>query len=226
DTGGSIRIPAAACGVVGMKPTFGLVSGVGAFDLAHTLDHIGPLTKSVRDNAMILFISAGSDEAASHSLNVEAKDYTSLINDSIAGKNVGVVTNPYFTDVNPEVKAAFNKCVDIFKDLQTHIKEVEVPKIEEIAAAQVDTIKAEASATHADDLDNYPGKVDDEVYERLLDSKETRGYEYVQAQLKRDDFVANLNQLFDEVDVIMTPTLPTLPTDIGQREVDINGDSV
>lgn len=227
DTGGSIRIPAAACGVVGMKPTFGLVSKAGVFDLAYTLDHIGPITKSVRDNAMILNVIAGHDPKDEQSLKSEEKDYARLIGDSIAGKTVGIASNDYFTDVVPEVKEAFDKVVAAFENLQASTKEVEVPAIEEIADAQVDTIKSEASAVHAEGLaTNYRGNIDDEVYERLIDSQETKGYEYVQAQMKRSKFVKDLNEKFQEVDVIIAPTLPVLPTDIDQRVVEINGEVV
>ncbi len=228
DTGGSIRIPASACGVVGMKPTFGLVSKAGVFDLAYTLDHIGPVTKSVRDNALLLNIIAGYDPKDEHSIKQDdKKDYTNRLEESIKGKTIGVATNPYFTEVDAEVKEAINHAINTFKNLQTNVKEVEVPRIEEIADAQVVTIKAEASAVHAEGLEgNYRGNIDDEVYERLIDSQEVTGYEYVQSQMKRTEFISDLNQIFHDIDVLIVPTLPVLPTDIGQREVAINDKTV
>lgn len=227
DTGGSIRIPASACGVVGMKPTFGLVSKAGAFDLAYTLDHIGPITTNIKENALLLNIIAGFDPKDSYSIkDSQNTDYSRLIGKSVKGKTIGIAMNSYFTNLNKEVKDAFDKCVTIFKHLQANITEVVVPNIEEIADAQAVTIKAEASAVHADSLQSYQGNVDDEVYERLVASKEVKGYEYVQAQMNRNKLISNLNQLFNDVDILIVPTLPILPTDIGQREVTINHTSV
>ena len=227
DTGGSVRIPSSACGVVGMKPTFGLVSKAGAFDLAYTLDHIGPITKSVRDNAMILNIIAGYDPKDEHSLQIETKDYTTLLEESVKGKTIGVATNEYFTDVDQEIQEAVNRCVELYKELGANVIEMEVPRIEEIADAQVVTIKAEASAVHAEGLaGNYKGNIDEEVYERLIDSQKVTGYEYVQSQMIRRELIHDYNTIFDEIDVLLVPTLPVLPTNIDQREVEINGKTV
>lgn len=228
DTGGSVRIPSSACGVVGMKPTFGLVSKANVFDLAYTLDHIGPITKSVRDNAMILNIIAGYDPLDEHSIERnEEIDYTARLHESIKGKTVGIATNRYFTHVDKEIEEALNRCVEIYKELETNVKEVDVPRIEEIADAQVVTIKAEASAVHAEGLaSNYKGNIDDEVYERLIDSQKVTGYEYVQSQMIRRELINDFNTMFDHIDVLLVPTLPVLPTDIDQREVAINNDIV
>lgn len=228
DTGGSVRIPSSACGVVGMKPTFGLVSKANVFDLAYTLDHIGPITKSVRDNAMILNIIAGYDPLDEHSIERnEEIDYTARLHESIKGKTVGIATNRYFTHVDKEIEEALNRCIEIYKELETNVKEVDVPRIEEIADAQVVTIKAEASAVHAEGLaSNYKGNIDDEVYERLIDSQKVTGYEYVQSQMIRRELINDFNTMFDHIDVLLVPTLPVLPTDIDQREVAINNDIV
>lgn len=228
DTGGSVRIPSSACGVVGMKPTFGLVSKANVFDLAYTLDHIGPITKSVRDNAMILNIIAGYDHLDEHSIERNKEiDYTARLHESIKGKTVGIATNRYFTHVDKEIEEALNRCVEIYKELETNVKEVDVPRIEEIADAQVVTIKAEASAVHAEGLaSNYKGNIDDEVYERLIDSQKVTGYEYVQSQMIRRELINDFNTMFDHIDVLLVPTLPVLPTDIDQREVAINNDIV
>lgn len=227
DTGGSIRIPASACGVVGMKPTFGQVSKKGSFPLAYTLDHLGPITNNILDNALLLNIIAGYDSEDPYSLNAnEHKDYTRLIGQDVKDMTIGIATNDFFTEVNEEIKTTLDKVIDVFAQLQTNKKEVTVPGIEEIAEAQAITIKAEASAVHVDALDSYQGKVDDEVYERLLASLEVKGYEYVQAQVKRERLVKNLNKIFDDVDVLLVPTLPVLPPTINQREVLINDTTV
>lgn len=227
DTGGSIRIPASACGVVGMKPTFGQVSKAGSFPLAYTLDHLGPITTTIKDNALLLNIIAGHDPKDAYSIKMSGnKDYAKLIGEDVKHATIGIATNEFFTDIDQEIKEAIDKSVDLFKQLQTNIKKVAVPGIEEIAEAQAVTIKSEASAVHADSLQEYEGKVDEEVFERLVASKEVKGYEYVQAQTKRNKLIADLNHIFDEVDVLLVPTLPILPPDINQREVTINNTTV
>lgn len=227
DTGGSIRIPASACGVVGMKPTFGQVSKEGSFPLAYTLDHLGPITTTVKDNALLLNIIAGHDPKDAYSIKMSGnKDYAKLIGKDVKNATIGIATNVFFTDIDQEIKEAIDKSVDLFKQLQTNIKEVTIPGIEEIAEAQAVTIKSEASAVHADSLQEYEGKIDEEVFERLVASKEVTGYEYVQAQTKRNKLITDLNHIFDEVDVLLVPTLPILPPDINQREVTINNTTV
>lgn len=223
DTGGSIRIPSSACGVVGMKPTFGLVSKAGSFPLAYTLDHIGPITSNIKDNALLLNIIAGYDPKDDFSLHTEEnKDYSRLIGEDVKDKKIGIATNSYFTKVNQEIKDAFDRCVHVFERLQTNVSEVSVPSIEEIADAQAITIKAEAAAVHADSLESYQGQIDEEVYDRLIASKQVSGYEYVQAQMNRNKLISKFNQLFDDVDILLVPTLPILPTNIDQREVTID----
>ena len=227
DTGGSIRIPASACGVVGMKPTFGQVSKEGSFPLAYTLDHLGPITTTVKDNALLLNIIAGHDPKDAYSIKMSGnKDYAKLIGEDVKHATIGIAMNDFFTDIDQEIKEAIDKSVDLFKQLQTNIKEVTIPGIEEIAEAQAVTIKSEASAVHADSLQEYEGIIDEEVFERLVASKEVKGYEYVQAQTKRNKLITDLNHIFDEVDVLLVPTLPILPPDINQREVTINNTTV
>nr|WP_251661149.1 amidase family protein [Oceanobacillus profundus] len=201
-----------------MKPTFGLVSKKGSFPLAYTLDHLGPITTNINDNALLLNIIAGYDPEDPYSLNKnEQTDYTRLIGEDVKGMTIGVATNDFFTDVDKEIKASIDKALNIFKPLQLNRKEVSLPGIEEIAAEQAVTIKAEASAVHADHLERYHHEMDEEVYERLLASKQVKGYEYIQAQTKRAKLIENLNRIFDEMNALLVPTLPILPPNIGQR---------
>ncbi|MFM1654833.1 amidase [Brevibacillus sp. B_LB10_24] len=218
DTGGSIRIPAAACGIVGMKPTFGLVSKYGVFDLAYTLDHVGPMTKSVRDNAAVLNILAGYDELDPYSILQEREDYTRLLGESVRGKVIGLPSY-YYRHVEDEVLRAVLKASEVFKSLGAEVREVEVAGIEEIMRGQLITIQSEAYAVHEKTMQDHGSDLDREVYERLAASKEVRGYQYVQVQQQRKRLTGQYNEIFKEVDVLLTPTLPILPTDIDQREV-------
>ncbi|MFC4801321.1 amidase [Neobacillus sp. GCM10023253] len=222
DTGGSIRIPAAACGIVGMKPTFGLVSKKGAFPLAYTLDHIGPMTTNVRDNAIMLNVLAGYDAVDPYSLHTESRDYSSLIGHDVKGKVIGIPSN-YFGWMDEEVHAAVVNCIHVYEQAGAVIKKVEIPNLSKVAKAQLVTIQSEAAAVHVDTLKHHKEDIDDEVFERLVASQAVKGYEYVQSQIERMQIVAEFNQVFDQVDILLTPTLPILPTNIGQREVQIQG---
>ncbi len=223
DTGGSIRIPSAACGVVGMKPTFGLVSKRGVFDLAYTLDHVGPITNTIKDNALVLNAIAGFDSKDPYSIPTAQKDYTSLIGKELKGLKIGTPSF-YYHKIDKEVLAAVNRGVKQFEALGVSSKTVEVSCLEEIATAQTITIQAEAAAIHNDTIQQHKDAIDEEVYERLLASRNVKGYEYVQAQIKRKQLINQFNLVFQDVDILVVPTLPILPTNIGQREVEINGE--
>ena len=223
DTGGSIRIPSSACGVVGMKPTFGSVSKYGAFKLAYTLDHIGPITKTIKDNALLLNFITGYDPNDPYSLHKEKEDYSIFIGKDIRGKTIGIPSY-YFNRVEEEVKNVVQKCIEIAKDLQVTVKEVEIPMMKQIGDAQAVTIKSEASAVHVDTLKNHKDDIDPEVYERLINSQRIKGYEYALSQLTRNELISQYNEVFQDVDVLLTPTLPILPPNIGQREVVIDNE--
>ncbi|MBU8915122.1 amidase [Bacillus sp. FJAT-29953] len=218
DTGGSIRIPSAACGIVGMKPTFGLVSKKGAFPLAYTLDHIGPMTTNVRDNALMLNVLAGYDAEDPYSLHMEGRDYSNLIGHDVKGKVIGI-PSVYFEMIDEEVHAAVMNCIHLYEQAGAVIKKVDIPNMAKVAKAQLVTIQSEAAAVHVDTLIHHKDDIDDEVYERLVASQAVKGFEYVQSQIERKQIIAEFNQVFDKADVLLTPTLPILPTDIGQRDV-------
>lgn len=222
DTGGSVRIPSSACGIVGMKPTFGLISKYGIYPLAYTLDHPGPMTKTVKENAVLLTLLAGYDERDPYSIQSQKEDYTRLLEENIAGKVIGLPSF-YFQNIEKEVSEAVERAINVFEGLGVEIREVELQGIEDIVTSQAITIQAEAYAVHERNIEERGQDYDPEVYERLLASKEVRGYEYVTAQQKRQKLINMYNNVFNEVDVLLTPTIPILPTDINQREVNIGG---
>lgn len=222
DTGGSVRIPSASCGVVGMKPTFGLVSKKGVFDLAYTLDHVGPITTTIKDNALLLNALVGFDPQDPYSLQLEKRDYSLLIGKDVKGKVIGIPSY-YFQYIDEEVQSAVENAISLFEHLGASVKKVEMENMERIARGQVVTIQSEAAAIHLDTIKYHKADIDAEVYERLAESQNVRGFEYVLAQRDRKQLTAIFNQTFDEVDILLTPTLPVLPTDIGQRELEVGG---
>ena len=223
DTGGSIRIPASCCGVVGMKPTFGRISKYGIFPVSWTLDHVGPMTRTVEDNAIVLGALSGHDARDPYSISKETENFTRYLNQEVEGSVVGVPSSFYFENVEEEVKAMVEKAIGVFHDLGAEIRAVEMSHSEEILAAQRVVLASEAFTVHKERLHNHPEQFEEEVRNRLLTGEATRAYEYIQAQQVQPLAVQEYSQALNETDILVSPTIPVLPTDIGQREVNING---
>ena len=123
DTGGSIRLPASFCGVVGLKPTYGLVSRYGLVAFASSLDQIGPITKDVEDAAILLNLISGHDEKDTTSVNYEKKDYTAKLKEDIKGKKIGVPKEFFGDGINQEVKENLEKAIKTYQSLGAQIEE-------------------------------------------------------------------------------------------------------
>jgi aspartyl-tRNA(Asn)/glutamyl-tRNA(Gln) amidotransferase subunit A len=223
DTGGSIRIPASLCGTVGMKPTFGRVSKRGVFPLCWSLDHVGPITRTVRDNAMMLNVLAGHDPEDLHSVDRPAEDFTRDLESGLRGAGIGLPSSFYFEHVDDEVEARVREAIEIFTSLGAEVREVEIPNLKDTLKAQRLILAAEAYAVHEERLENEPEKFGEEVRERLMDGERPKAYRYANARerglLATDEF----DRALGGVDVLLTPTLPIVATEIGQREVSIGG---
>jgi aspartyl-tRNA(Asn)/glutamyl-tRNA(Gln) amidotransferase subunit A len=223
DTGGSIRIPSAACGVVGMKPTFGRVSKFGVYPLSQTLDHIGPLTRTVQDNAILLNVLSGYDSRDPYSVKSDTEDFTKRLKDGIKGSVIGVPTSFYFENLDTEIEAQIHQALEIFKSLGAEIRPIEIPGLQEICLAHQTIIRSETYALHENMLQDCPEQYEEEVRDRLLLGKAPKAYEYVQALQIREIAKQVFHKALTEVEVILTPTLSILPPDLQQREVNING---
>jgi aspartyl-tRNA(Asn)/glutamyl-tRNA(Gln) amidotransferase subunit A len=223
DTGGSIRIPASCCGIVGMKPTFGRISKYGVFPLSWTLDHVGPMTRTVRDNAIMLNVLAGYDERDPYSAQCEDEDFTRLLQQSIKGSVIGIPRNFYFEGIDWEVETRVREAVSVFQGLGAEIHEVDIERIYDASQAHLVTLRSEAYSIHKERLKSYPNQWDEQVKERLLSGENTKAHEYVQAQQEKWQSIQAFNRVLDKVDVLLAPTLPILPTEVFQAEVEING---
>jgi aspartyl-tRNA(Asn)/glutamyl-tRNA(Gln) amidotransferase subunit A len=223
DTGGSIRIPAALCGVVGMKPTFGRVSKHGVFPLSWTLDHVGPLTRSVEDNALLLNALAGYDPKDPYSANRGPEDFTRDLGRGVRGVVIGVPSDFYFEHVEDEVEKRVREAIEVFRSLGAQVREVGIPHLWETLKAQRLTLAADAYAIHEERLKTDPEKFDEEVRERLLDGERLKAHRYASAQQRKLGAKDEFNRVLSEVDVLLTPTLPIAATLIDQREVNIGG---
>ena len=224
DTAASIRVPAALCGVVGMKPNFGRVSKSGAFPLAWTLDHVGPLSRTVEDNALLLNTLAGYDEQDPFSVDRPAEDFTRNLRRPVQGGVVGVPASHYFEHVEDEVERRVREAVEVFRSLGAEVREVEIPHLPETLKAQRVILAVEAYTIHKERLENEPERFGDEISSRLRDAEHLKAHRYAKAQqvTKRRSLEA-FEHALKEVDVLLTPTVPIAATEIGQREVNIGG---
>ena len=226
DTAASVRVPAALCGVVGMKPSFGRVSKSGVFPLAWTLDHVGPLTRTVEDNALLLNALAGYDARDPYAAKRSTEDFTRELQRPVRDGSVGVPGNHYFEHVEGEVEGRVREATEVFRSLGAEVREVELPHLPQALKAQRIVLAAEAYAVHEKRLESEPGKFGEEVRERIRDGENLKAYRYARAQqVTRRRSLEEFGHALGEVDVLLTPTVPIAATEIGQREVEINGHS-
>ncbi len=223
DTGGSIRIPAALCGVVGMKPTFGRVSKAGVFPLAWSLDHVGPMTRTVEDNAMMLNALAGHDPEDPHSVDLAPEDFTRDLERGVRGGVIGLPASFYFEHLDGEVARRVEEAVELFSSLGAEVREVEIPHLWDTLHAQRLILAAEAYAVHEERLQTEPERFDDQGLERLLDGENLRAYRYANARQRGLRSGMEFAEVLRAVDVLLTPTVPIPAPEIGRRETTIDG---
>jgi amidase len=210
DTGGSIRFPAAANGVVGLKPTYGRVSRAGVFPLAGSLDHVGPLSRSVADAAAMLQALAGYDPLDPTSSRLPVPDYAAALSQGIKGLRIGIDEQYLTMGVHPEVSKAVLAAGDVLKAQGADLVAVTVPEpdIEETGRAWYTLTAADALVAHAG---LYPERAGEygPFRELLEDGSKRSAQDYAQAHQLREEFSGRLRLLFEEVDVLLCPTMPT-----------------
>lgn len=212
DTGGSIRIPASVCGTVGLKPTYGRVSRRGVASLSWSLDHVGPLTRTVRDAAFVMNAIAGYDRSDPACVDVPVPDYTGGLDAGVAGLTVGVPTN-YFTErVDPEVSAAVVAAVGVLDGLGAQIREVRVPMTEYILPTEWGVLLPEASAYHQQMLREKADLYTSDVRLYLEVGELVLATDYIKALRARTLIQQAWRDLFsgpgfDGIDVLVAPTL-------------------
>jgi len=222
DTGGSIRIPSAFCGTVGLKPTYGRVSRFGSFPLGFSLDHMGPLTRSVKDAAIVLNALAGFDSRDDSTSHKPVADYTEAVTERLDGMRIGVPKNFYLDRVAPDMLAAFRKAVQTAAGLGAHVVEVKVPDIAALNTIGRVVLLAEASALMEPHLGNR-ALFGDDVLALLDQGRLVSGTDYVNAQRRRRMMQREFDALFEDIDCLFTPCTPTAAPKIGQALLEING---
>ncbi len=220
DTGGSIRIPAAVCGTVGLKPTFGRCSRAGVTSLSWSLDHVGPLTRTVADAAICLTALAGYDPRDPGSVDIPADDYTLTLNQDVKGLRIGVPSNYFFDNIDPEVEAAVRAAIDLFAAEGAVISEVEIPYAEQIMSVEFALCLAEASEYHRVMLRDNPGLYTEDVRTFLEAGEMMPATRYVQALRVRQLMQRAWAKVYDGIDLIVAPAVPSPATRVGQETVD------
>ena len=244
DTGGSIRQPASFCGVVGLKPTYGLVSRYGLVAFASSLDQIGPITKDVRDSAMLLNVIAGHDKKDSTSVDLEKKDYLKSLKNDVKGLKIGVPKEFFGEGINEEVKEKLKESIEIYKELGAEVEEFSL----DIAKYSLATYYIIACAEASSNLGRFDGirygyrakefkdltdlfrksrseGFGEEVKRRIILGTYVLSSGYYDAYYKKAQKVRTLvmkefDKAFEKYDVILTPTSPTVAFNIGEKTED------
>jgi aspartyl-tRNA(Asn)/glutamyl-tRNA(Gln) amidotransferase subunit A len=222
DTGGSIRMPASVDGVVGLKPTYGRVSRYGVVPLSWSLDHCGPITRTVEDAALMLQATAGYDARDSASANVPVTDLIDGIHTGVRGLRLGVPRNYFFDRIHRNVHEAFERALTILTDLGAVRVDVTLPGVELAVPIGVGILMPEASSIHKQWLRQQPERYDDRT-RRMLEAGEFElATHYLQAQRARAALKNAFKMAFREhaLDAVITPTEPTTATRIDQQTVD------
>jgi len=227
DTGGSIRIPASCCGVVGMKPTYGRVSIYGIMPVSEELDHPGPFTRNVMDNAAALNILAGYDEADYYSVNTPVcSDYGKRIGESVKGAVIGVPFSLFSDNIQKGVLSAVTGAVRALEKRGAIIKEIEFPGPEEMAMyrkAHQTVLLGNAYTVHEKDIAEHPELIAKDVLERLRTGGNIPVADFVRSLHMRPRFKEIFRTLMRNLDIIMMPTVPITATDLDAREMILNG---
>ena len=241
DTGGSIRQPASFCGVVGLKPTYGLVSRYGLVAFASSLDQIGPITKDVEDSAILLNIISGHDEKDSTSANIEKKDYTKALKNDVKGLKIGIPKEYFGEGINPEVKEKLEEAIEKYKQLGAIVEDCSL----DIADYALATYYIIACAEASSNLGRFDGirygyrtknftnlkelfknsrseGFGAEVKRRIILGTYVLSSGYYDAYYKKAQQVRTLvkkefDKLFEKYDILLTPTSPTVAFEIGTK---------
>ncbi|MDI1284758.1 MAG: amidase [Reyranella sp.] len=208
DTGGSIRGPAAACGIAGLKPTYSLVSRRGVIPNCFTHDHAGPLAWTTEDVAILMQVIAGHDPEDPASADVPIPDYTAALTGDVKGLVIGVPVDWLETEspLTPATKAAFDAALDVFRGLGATVRPVVLPSLQQYDDAKKTIAVAELFTIHGKDLRTRPELFGASLRYRIIAGSLVRAEEYIQAQRLRTDLARAMQKVMATVDLVMLPT--------------------
>ncbi len=210
DTAASIRTPASCCGIVGMKPTYGRVSRRGVIPLSWSLDHVGPMCRTVEDTALMLEAMAGFDAAEGSTLNAPVPCYADSLRQPLKHFRIGVPLKMYWENLDPEVERLTHEALLELVSLTGSLREMQLPAVDTLTIAE-----AEAFAFHQPYIEKTPHLYSRPILERLRAGSKISVAAYIQAKREMERWRREIGNVFEEVDVIVTPTVPVQPVKVG-----------
>ena len=216
DTGGSIRQPSAYCGTVGIKPTYGRVSTRGVIPLSWLYDHVGPMTRSVTDAALMLQVLAGYDPEDTNSTETAVPDYTAALHEK-KPMRVGLPRKFFYESLHPEIESAMTAALAVIAKLAASQQDVEIP-----ASNDTTILRAEAYAYHFENIKKSPELYQPETLRRIRSAEDVNMVTYVQARRQVDQFRRAIHKTFETVDLLITPTTPVPPFIIAELLADVD----
>ena len=223
DTGGSIRMPAACCGITGLKPTYGRASRAGIYPLCWTMDHAGPLTRSAEDAALMFQPMAGPDGRDAAVAERDVPDYAAALGGDIKGLRIGVPSHYFFDRALPEIATAAHDAIAVLEGLGAEVREVEIAHIDHAAAAAMVLYLSEGTAYHDDHIATIGELYTDQVRLFLEIGNYVLAKDYLHAQRYRTLLGHAMADVLAEVDVLTMPALPITAQPLGQENIDIRG---
>jgi aspartyl-tRNA(Asn)/glutamyl-tRNA(Gln) amidotransferase subunit A len=208
DTGGSIRIPASLCGVVGLKPTYGRVSVRGVLPLSWNLDHVGPLTRTVRDAALLLQVLAGYDPHDPASVDVPVDDYLANLETGLKGWRIALAVGEYVDASDPQILAGVQAAAQLFQDLGAQVDKVDLSWLSDLAQANTRMTQADAAAFHHQRLFEHPAWFGEDVLQRLQGGAAVTSSEYAMARRMQSEGRRSFELFFTKFDLLLLPTTP------------------
>ncbi len=226
DTAGSVRIPAALCGIIGFKPTYGRVSRIGVIPLAASLDTVGVLTQSAWDTAALLQAITGHDESDITTTNQPVPDYLESLTAPFPGARIGVI-RPYFhDDIDPGVEENFEKFASNLREMGCAMDEADLGLVQEVYDKWLIIRRAEATAFHQRWLDSAPELYGADVRRLLEMGKDIRAVDYVNAINTRPAIIERFSQAMEKFDFLIAPATSITAPKVGQTATTINGKEV
>ena len=223
DTGGSIRIPASLCGITGLKPTYGRVSRAGVLPLAWSMDHVGPMTRSARDCALMLSVIAGYDPADPTTSVLPVPDYGAALTGDVKGLRVGLL-RAHFTDpAAADERAAVEASAKQLEQAGAVVDEVNLTQVMHVATGSAAIVASEALAYHAPWMRSRPQDYQPDVRERLRLGAFVNGAHYVRAQQIRALVAREVDEALARRDVLLAPATPLVAPVLGEREAALGG---
>jgi aspartyl-tRNA(Asn)/glutamyl-tRNA(Gln) amidotransferase subunit A len=223
DTGGSIRMPAALCGCVGIKPTHGRVSLRGTYPMASSLDHVGPIGRTARDCAIALNAMAGFDPDDPWSRRFPEEDFTRLLGRPVAGRRIGVDRSFVPMPTEPAVEAGFERALASLRDLGAEIVDVRLPPAGDVLAFGFTLISAETHEVHAERFASSPEGYGSDLRLLLGSGRELDGTTVARALHRREELARGFERVFTSVDALISPTVAIEAPPIGATRVTIRG---